>query len=371
MRYNLIMCKRTSRLKILIIVLIIFVAVGIGFGIPLGIKISHRNTIEKLGYSREFAEYVLEQDMFETVRDLGFNKTLSKILMDPDYRADYYDAYLQIEYHETDNFLSLTNAFLSKNYTPDDINFLYNRFCPCMLRTMSEHDYVPYLREYFEPSYARIEDLDRFLAYPGDAKDAVYAVANNLDLPEYEADETHSSFSIDMLVNKNYAVSEDFEPENLVDVGNGLQLNQEAFEAFKEMQTAAKEEGLVLEINSAYRSVAEQKAVLEAQCAQYGQTYCESHVAQPGFSEHHTGLAIDIKTPHNGTFAHSKEFTWLKEHAQEYGFIWRYQDSQKKYSRFDEEAWHYRYVGKELAQQVKDSGLSYDEYYVTKLEFSN
>ena len=255
--------------------------------------------------------------------------------------------------------------------TSPDINFIFERFSESEITLLSEREHIDHLQDYFAKSYARLKDLDRYLAIEGDIQEAVYEVANNLDLPEYEADETRSSFSIDMLVNKNYAVSEDFEPENLVDAGNGYRLNQEAFEAFKEMQAAAKAEGLIFEINSAYRSVAEQQSVFNAQCAQYGQAYCESHVAKPGFSEHHTGLALDVKTPHNGTFAYSKEFTWLKEHAQEYGFIWRYQESQEKYSRFAEEAWHYRYVGKELAQQVKDSGLSYDEYYITLLEASN
>ena len=365
------MRKRVSWLKIFLFAVLVFLAAGIGFGIPLGIKISHRNTIEKLGYSREFAEYVLKQDMYEVVRDLGYNETLSKVLMVPEYQADYYNSYLQINYHEINNFLPLTNVFLDKKYVLADINFIFERFSESDIVHLSEREHIDHLQDYFTKSYARLKDLDRYLAIEGDIQEAVYEVANNLDLPEYEADETRSSFSIDMLVNKNYAVSEDFEPENLVDAGNGYRLNQEAFEAFKEMQAAAKAEGLIFEINSAYRSVAEQQSVFNAQCAQYGQAYCESHVAKPGFSEHHTGLALDVKTPHNGTFAYSKEFTWLKEHAQEYGFIWRYQESQEKYSRFAEEAWHYRYVGKELAQQVKDSGLSYDEYYITLLEASN
>ena len=362
------MHKRPSWIKVLVFVLLAFLAVGIGFGVPFGIKISQRKAIEKLGYSREFAEYVLKNGLFETVRDLGFNETLSAVLMTPEYRADHYDSYLQIKYRDVDNFLPLTNAFLDKNYAPDDINFFFERFDVGEISQLAERDHLDHAQEYFAKEYAKLKDLDRYLAYSGDIQEAVYAVANNLDLPEYQADETRSDFSIDMLVNKNYAVSADFEPDNLVETSDGFRLNQEAYNAFLAMQAAAREEGLALEINSAYRSVSEQQAVFDAQCTRYGQSYCESHVAKPGFSEHHTGLAIDIKTPHNGTFAHSKEFAWLKEHAQEYGFIWRYQEAQQKYSRFAEEAWHYRYVGTKLAQEVKDSGLSYDEYYVTLIE---
>ncbi len=360
--------RRTNRPKIIIAAVFVVLALGLGFGIPLGIRLSHRNTIEKLGYSRDFAKYILDEDLYETIRDLGYNETLSHVLMKPGYKADYYEKYLQINYQDNPEFLSLTNRFLDKNYAPDDINFFFGRFSNNDLAQLAERNHLDHAQEYFAKDYAKFKDLDRYLAYEGDIQDAVYAVANNQDLPEYQADETRSDFAFDMLVNKNYAVSEDFEPENLVQTEDGFYLNQEAYTAFQEMQAAAAEEGLILQINSAYRSVTEQQSIMAAQCTQYGQSYCESHVAQPGFSEHHTGLAIDIKTPHNGTFAYSKEFTWLKEHAQEFGFIWRYQKDLEKYTRFSEESWHYRYVGKDLAPKVKDSGLSFDEYYVTQIE---
>jgi hypothetical protein len=298
--------RRTNRPKIIIAAIFVVLALGLGFGIPLGIHLSHRNTIEKLGYSRDFAKYVLDEDLYETIRDLGYNETLSHVLMAPDYKAENYEAYLQINYKDNADFLFLTNRFLDKNYAPDDINFFFERFTDDDLLKLSEREHLDHTQEYFAADYAKLKDLDRYLAYGGDISEAVYAVTTNQDLPEYEADETRSDFSFDMLVNKNYAVSEDFKPDNLTKTEDGFELNQEAYDAFLEMQAAAAEEGLLLEINSAYRSVAEQKETMRTQCAEYGQAYCESHVAQPGFSEHHTGLALDIKTPHNGTFAYSK-----------------------------------------------------------------
>lgn len=362
------MRKRVSWLKVLGFALLILSVVGLGFGIPFGIRQNKIKTIEKLGYSKDFAKYSLEQDLYETICELGYNETLSHVLMASDYKAENYEAYLQINYKDNADFLFLTNRFLDKNYAPDDINFFFERFTDDDLIKLSEREHLDHAQKYFVADYAKLKDLNRYLAYGGDISEAVYAVATNQDLPEYEADETRSDFSFDMLVNKNYAVSEDFKPDNLTETEDGFELNQEAYDAFLEMRDAAAEEGLLLEINSAYRSVAEQKETMRTQCAEYGQAYCESHVAQPGFSEHHTGLALDIKTPHNGTFAYSKEFIWLKDHSQEYGFIWRYQEAKEKYTRFAEEAWHYRYVGKELAQKVKESGLSFDEYYVTKIE---
>ena len=289
------MRKRVNWLKFLIIAVLVILALSLGFGIPLGIRLNKIKTVTELGYSEDLAKYTLEHDLYETVRDLGYNETLSRILMLPEYKADYYDDYLQINYLDKANFLTLTNGFLDKKYAPDDINFIFSRFSDDDIAQLSNLDYLNNIQDYFAADYAKLKDFDRYLAFDGDIQDAVYAVANNLDLPDYQADETRSDFAFDMLVNKNYAVSEDFEPENLVQTEDGFYLNQEAYAAFQEMQSTAAGEGLILEINSAYRSVSEQQSVVTVQCATYGQSYCESHVAQPGFSEHHTGLAIDIK----------------------------------------------------------------------------
>ena len=101
-----------------------------------------------------------------------------------------------------------------------------------------------------------------------------------------------------------------------------------------------------------------------------GQAYADQFAARPDFSEHQTGLALDIFTPGAGmtTFENTKAFKWLKENSYKYGFILRYPEGKEKLTGYSYEPWHYRYLGKDLAKKVYDSGLTFDEYYTYYLE---
>jgi len=369
------MAKRQAKSRIkffVVILLVVLVGFGAGFGIPFGIKCAKKNELISLGYSQEVASYILKIDAFEQFTNIGHNETLNHILLKEEYEVSKLDSYIKINYVDIEDFLPITNQLLAKNYSPDDINFIFKRFSHDDITTLLQRDYLAELQEYFSIDYAKLRDLDRYLAYKestnADYEQTVLNVALNLDLDEYESDYENTDFALDMLVNKNFSVSEDFEPKDLVEAGNGFYLNQEAYDAFLQMQEAARTDGLSIEINSAYRSVAEQKEIMNSQCRSYGESYCESHVAVPGFSEHHTGLALDIKSTNSAVFEYSKEFNWVIEHAADYGFILRYPEDKEDITRYSYEAWHFRYLGKDLAQKVKDSGLSYEEYYVKNIE---
>jgi len=81
-------------------------------------------------------------------------------------------------------------------------------------------------------------------------------------------------------------------------------------------------------------------------------------------SEHQTGLAIDVASndPNILTFEQSRAFTWMFEHAHEYGFILRYPSGKEQITGYKYEPWHYRYVGIEVANDIKKSGMTFDEY---------
>ncbi len=85
-------------------------------------------------------------------------------------------------------------------------------------------------------------------------------------------------------------------------------------------------------------------------------------MAEPGYSEHHLGLAIDINVPGASTFKGTKQCTWLHEHCWEYGFIIRYQEDKEKITGYTAEAWHIRYVGVEHSLLIRDLGLCLEEY---------
>lgn len=89
-------------------------------------------------------------------------------------------------------------------------------------------------------------------------------------------------------------------------------------------------------------------------------------VAVPGTSEHQTGLAMDIVDVNNQRLDESQESTavqkWLIEHSLEYGFILRYPTGKSEITGIIYEPWHYRYVGREDAEQIHTLDVCLEEY---------
>ena len=95
----------------------------------------------------------------------------------------------------------------------------------------------------------------------------------------------------------------------------------------------------------------------------------DSYSARPGFSEHQTGLAFDIGSRKKKVFAESDEYNWMKENAWKYGFIERFTKQYEPITGFKSEAWHYRYVGQEIATYIYEhNNMSLEEYFVIFLD---
>lgn len=154
-----------------------------------------------------------------------------------------------------------------------------------------------------------------------------------------------------LVVNKSYAL-----PQNY---GNGL--TSETQKAFNNMQAAAWNDGISLNICSGFRSYSYQSQLYWSYVNRDGQWAADTYSARPGHSEHQTGLAIDINnasTSFNGT----REAKWIAAHCADYGFILRYPYGKEDKTGFMYESWHVRYVGKDLARKITDSGLCLEEY---------
>ena len=209
-----------------------------------------------------------------------------------------------------------------------------------------------------------------------DYKDVVTKVNVNRNYDYYtHTKDTDMNQGNAILVNKYYKLPEQYAPEDIVEVSNWyaygtMSIRSEVYDAFKEMFNAAKEEGITLIINSGYRTYEYQKEVYEQYKDANGEEYADSYAARPDFSEHQTGLALDIIT--YGTsgeeFENTDAYKWLQEHANEYGFILRYPKGKEDITGYAYESWHYLYLGKELDTKVKNSGLTYDEYYAYYLD---
>ena len=83
--------------------------------------------------------------------------------------------------------------------------------------------------------------------------------------------------------------------------------------------------------------------------------------ARPGFSEHQTGLAIDINSL-DESFENTVAGKWLAENSSKYGFILRYPKGKEGITGYNYEPWHLRYVGKKLATYLYKHNLVFEEY---------
>ncbi len=197
----------------------------------------------------------------------------------------------------------------------------------------------------------------------------------NLDYDFYgQIEKVNDPNALSVICNKYYQLPSDFTPEGLKSVPDGYfvadgktyQLKQNALDAFILMSDAAKKEGLSLRIISAYRSNSYQANLYQKYKNNNGQTAADRFSARPGHSEHETGLAIDINDVAQA-FENTDEFTWLGENAHKYGYVLRYPEGMENVTGYMYEPWHYRYLGTEVATQLKNSGLTYDAYYAMYL----
>ena len=121
--------------------------------------------------------------------------------------------------------------------------------------------------------------------------------------------------------------------------------------------------GLQMQSQSAYRSYSAQVSTYNNWVSQLGQAGADLTSARPGYSEHQTGLAIDIsaspaKCSLDQCFADTPQGQWLAENAWNYGFILRYPNGYTAITGYEFEPWHYRYVGPELAKEYHDTGAT-------------
>ena len=163
------------------------------------------------------------------------------------------------------------------------------------------------------------------------------------------------------MVNRWNPVPDDYQVDLVT--YSGYEIAREAYEPLVQMLEQIKSLGYY-NITSMYRNVATQQYIWNNRynkylAAGYGQAgalaQVRKEVADPGTSEHHLGLAVDI----DGVAAVHK---WLAEHSWEYGFIVRYPDGKTDITGIIYEPWHYRYVGKELAKELYELGLTLEEY---------
>ena len=313
------MKKRIKKKPFIIIGIIIISIIALIFGI--------KYIINTINYRKTYEYKLLE---------IGYSKEETKIIEKlSDTSKDYI---LTLEYNKNINKLINEKYFLEKN-----------------LKT-----YLEYIKE-----------NDKSLT---DIVAIVNVKANN----DWYSNTEKSDISkgILMITNKHYNLDNTYNSDNMVNIskqysyGTNQKVTSETFNAFLNMFNAAKKENLTLIINSSFRSYEDQDEIYNYYKDLKGEDYANTIAAKPGFSEHQTGLSIDIQTYGStaSTFEEFDEFKWLSDNAHKYGFILRYPKDKEYLTGYTYESWHYRYVGIEAATYIYENNITFDEYYAYFVE---
>lgn len=179
-----------------------------------------------------------------------------------------------------------------------------------------------------------------------------------------------------VLVNKENKLPDDW--EDIIEIvhmnntlGDDVEVEKEAYEAYLDLKKDLEDEGVFVDLDSARRSVAAQQNIVVNFTEKYGEDYVKRYVAVPGYSEHHTGLALDLYLIIDGVDVYYNEDMvqypeiWEKIHAKlaDHGFILRYLEGKENITGYSYEPWHIRYVGSvKVAKEIAEKGITLEEY---------
>ena len=169
-------------------------------------------------------------------------------------------------------------------------------------------------------------------------------------------------------------MGEDYVPDNLEDIStnysrSGMRLVSSAKDAFETLAEQALKDNKKVIAMSSYRSYQYQVNLYNRYVTNEGVNAADTYSARPGYSEHQTGLCVDV---YDGVidytnFEKSDSYNWMMDNAYKYGFILRYPKGKENITGYQYESWHYRYVGKKIAKYIHDNDITFDEYYVRQI----
>lgn len=235
------------------------------------------------------------------------------------------------------------------------------------------------------------EDDDDELNYSGEeyieGVDEAYTLDDILESQEnYQADESQieemsEDYEFDtsdwrlVLINKQHPIPDDYS-FSLGIIKDNMRCDERIISDLLTMMQAAKDDGVILKIQSPYRTDSRQEMNFNDRIKRYmnqGYSYMEAYkltsqiITVPGASEHQVGLALDITSDSYDSltegFGETKAGKWLAEHSCEYGFTLRYPAGKEYITSIAYEPWHFRYVGREAATIMKDEGICLEEFW--------
>ncbi len=218
--------------------------------------------------------------------------------------------------------------------------------------------YGPYITEQERDGY-----LTKYVTVNADDIHRGSCILVNFDVP-YVFEDEEDVYSVYKNKSKSYKVT-----------SGSVFLRMEMIQAMNAMMDDFYEEteNRNIMVNSGFRNAKQQQEVYDSKLQLNGAEYAEKYVQKPGYSEHHTGYAMDLAVYDEGdldvegdeamwTFDGKNEYFWVDQNCAQYGFILRYSASKEDVTKISYESWHYRYVGIGNALAIKNMGLALEEY---------
>ena len=271
--------------------------------------------------------------------------------------------------------------FSELGYTKEEIKFLTDKFSNEKLELLLKREYNTDIIDFAKEKYFIYNNLDKYIEYrkESDTKDLtkIVAIINTQANVEWldVSYETDTSKNEEMLVNRLYGLSKDYEPEDLISAPldyslAGVKISQTAMDAVIPLIEEGKKNGYTFILTSGYRSYKEQEKLYNSYADSYGMSEADEVVAKPGHSEYQTGLSFDLE-PYGVVIQNAKEaeqYLWFRENAYKLGFIFRFDENKKDITLFPSYTWRLRYVGKTAASLIYSEQICYEEYYAYFVE---
>ena len=290
---------------------------------------------------------------------------------------NYYNDY---QYKQTNEY-----KLLEKGYSLEDTKTIFAKLSETEQQKLIDNDKDDKIISLLEQKYFLEKNLEDYKEYINKNNETDYAkvisiVNVHANHKWYQLElNTNEDLSMLMNVNKFYALSETYTPENLKNIDLTYAYDEEgknklidyAYDKFLELWQAANDQGFYLMVTSSYRDYESQKEIYDYRVSNWGERKADETAARPGHSEHQTGLVIDMTSktePLADSFTDSEAYKWLKENAYKYGFIERYPEGKTYLTGYSPESWHWRYVGLEAAKTMHDEDITFDEYYAFYVE---
>lgn len=319
-------------------------------------------SLAKLGYSNKAINQIQSLKLTETLKtSYLYSDTLNRVFENGlSMNSQYLPLYTVFEVVD-DNIILQYQRLIVKGYSQEDILNIFTNLKDYEISVLLTFQKLDDIQTY----------IDDCLAHPENSKDS-FTLSNTYAKPydELSVKEADSS-SVTMLVNKFNYLTDQYTPQGLNELSvrygaNGVALAQEAASALAQMvdkfNTLGYSTGFY--VSSGYRDFASQESIYQSYVGQHGQEEADRLATRAGFSEHQTGLALDIaSTDYGKEFKDTTEFTWIVANCYDYGFILRYPEGKEYITQISYEPWHYRYLGVDTALAIKESGYTYDEYY--------